>query len=293
VLKNKSTYWLLSVLLVAGCMTSRQPVVDPPAAKILRDGPPADDVDVSTIPDAVPRVDPVTIAGNKNPYTVLGKTYHLLPTSKGHREVGLASWYGSKFHGQKTSNGETYSMYGMTAAHKTLPIPCYARVTNLATNRSVIVRINDRGPFYDNRVIDLSYVAAKKLGYSEHGTTTVEVTVIDPVAFQKNSVQSPSVPGVAEPSPAPFPRVTQGAAVSKSVFLQVGAYSSQAAASQFSEQLSGLTIHPVAVRESVNHKERRSVFRVLVGPISDHLQLEQAREQLQQQGSVDAFVVHL
>lgn len=289
---NNATYWLLSILLVAGCMTSTQPVVDPTSAKILRDGPPAEDIDVSTIPDAEPRVDPITIAGNKNPYTVLGKTYHLLPTSKGHREVGLASWYGNKFHGQKTSNGETYSMYGMTAAHKTLPIPCYARVTNLATNRSVIVRVNDRGPFYDNRIIDLSYVAAKKLGYSDHGTAQVEVTVIDPVAFQKNSVQLPSVPGAVERPPAPFPQVIP-AASSKSAFLQVGAYGSQAAARRFSEQVSGLTVHPVAVLESVNDKEQRSLFRVLIGPIADHQQLEQTREQLQHQGSIDPFLVYL
>lgn len=190
--------------LLASCMDVgyREPSAQNEQSPV-KDGAPLADIDVSTIADAVPRLDPVTRAGNKNPYSVNDKTYHLLPTAKGYREVGIASWYGTKFHGRKTANGEPYSLYGMTAAHTTLPIPSYVRVRNMANGRSVIVRINDRGPFHSDRIIDLSYAAAKKLGYSDQGTARVEVTAIDPLTYQKNSVQAPQIEGTISPSLAP------------------------------------------------------------------------------------------
>ena len=123
---------------------------------------------MSRIPDAVPM--PHNGSVKANPYTVLGKTYYPMNDARAYRMVGTASWYGTKFHGQATANGETYDLYGMTAAHKTLPLPSYVRVTNLDNGKSVIVRVNDRGPFYSDRVIDLSFAAAKKLGYAETGT---------------------------------------------------------------------------------------------------------------------------
>lgn len=136
-------------------------------------------VDVMAVPDAVPRYEERTRAGNSVKYEVLGKQYKVLTASKGYQETGMASWYGAKFHGRKTSNGEVYDMYAMTAAHKTLPIPSYVRVTNLKNQRSVVVRINDRGPFHENRIIDLSYTAAVKLGIQKMGTGFVEVTALD------------------------------------------------------------------------------------------------------------------
>ena len=143
-----------------------------------RDGAPWWDVDVSRIPDAVPM--PHNGPFKNNPYTVLGKTYYPLNNASAYSVVGTASWYGTKFHGQATANGEQYDLYGMTAAHKTLPLPSYVRVTNLDNGKSVIVRVNDRGPFYSDRVIDLSFAAAKKLGYAETGTAHVKVEGIDP-----------------------------------------------------------------------------------------------------------------
>uniref|UniRef100_A0A1I7YX64 DPBB_1 domain-containing protein n=1 Tax=Steinernema glaseri TaxID=37863 RepID=A0A1I7YX64_9BILA len=136
-----------------------------------KDGAPWWDVDVSKIPDATPTVH----TGNykANPYTVLGKTYFPIQDSRNYRAEGTASWYGTKFHGQNTANGEVYDLYGMSAAHKTLPLPAYVKVTNLDNQRSVILRVNDRGPFYSDRIIDLSYAAAKKLGYAETGTARV------------------------------------------------------------------------------------------------------------------------
>jgi len=135
-------------------------------------------------PNAVPRVEPLSRHGNRfgktNSYVALKKRYHVLPTSKGYRKRGQASWYGTQFHGRKTSNGERYNMFAMTAAHTTLPLPTYAKVTNLENGKSVIVKINDRGPFHGNRLIDLSYVAAAKLGILSRGTGRVEVESIDP-----------------------------------------------------------------------------------------------------------------
>ena len=131
-------------------------------------------------PDPTPRKLPVSRYGNPTSYEVFGETYHLLPTNVGYTERGVASWYGKKFHGRRASSGETYNMYAMTAAHKTLPIPVYAKVTNLENGRSIIVKINDRGPFVKNRLIDLSYAAATKLGVVKKGTAPVEVTTIIP-----------------------------------------------------------------------------------------------------------------
>jgi len=136
-----------------------------PSFNEQRDSAPINPRDVSAVKDAVPAPVRRTIAGNKSPYTVLGKTYTLLPESRGYKEQGLASWYGQKFHGRNTSNGEVYDMYAMTAAHKTLPIPSYVKVTNLDNGRSIVVRVNDRGPFHTDRIIDLSYAGAVKLDF--------------------------------------------------------------------------------------------------------------------------------
>jgi peptidoglycan lytic transglycosylase len=144
------------------------------------DGPEANPpADVASIPDAVPKREPLADSGNK-PYTVSGKTYYPLADASGYHERGIASWYGRKFKGKRTSSGEPYDMYAMTAAHKTLPLPSYARVRNLHNGRSVVVRINDRGPFLSNRLIDLSYAAAAKLGILGTGTGVVEVDAIGP-----------------------------------------------------------------------------------------------------------------
>jgi len=238
----------------------------------------------------VPKVEPITRAGNKSPYTVLGKTYELLPTSRGYRERGVASWYGNKFHGRKTSNGEIYSMYGMTAAHKTLPIPSYVRVTNLANNRSVIVRVNDRGPFHGARIIDLSYAAAKKLDYSAKGTATVEVVAIDPREYQKNTVEQPRI---NEMPINEVPVVTTGkqpgTGKSGNQYLQVGAFSNQVAAVDLSEHLQGISEYPVVVRQP---QEPQSLYKVLVGPVNDQLKLFDLRDLLKQSENLSPFVVY-
>ena len=196
-----------------GAIVRAQPGLD--INRAHKDGAPWWDVDVSKIPDATPTLH--TGPYKANPYTVLGKNYFPLQDSKTYVQSGTASWYGTKFHGQNTANGEVYDLYGMSAAHKTLPLPSYVRVTNLDNNRSVILRVNDRGPFYSDRIIDLSFAAAKKLGYAESGTARVKVEGIDPHEWW--AAQGRPVPMVlAQPKMAnqPAPAVAQPVAVAAS-----------------------------------------------------------------------------
>ncbi|WP_407069836.1 septal ring lytic transglycosylase RlpA family protein [Luteibacter sahnii] len=164
-----------------------------------RDSVPTDIPDVSKLPEPVPKTEPRSLYGNKSPYSVLGQTYTVMDNPRGYVERGIASFYGNKFHGYKTSNLEEYDMYQFSAAHKTLPLPSYARVTNLENGKSVIVRINDRGPFHENRLIDLSFAAAVKIGVWPKGTGLVEVRAIDP--RDPSSAAAPAV--VTTPRPAP------------------------------------------------------------------------------------------
>ena len=235
----------LTLLLVA-CSTN-QPV------KEERDGidhsfpPPAN---IDSIPDAVPAIEPLSRYGNPESYQVFGREYRTLPERSHYRETGIASWYGSKFHGKRTSSGEPYDMYAMTAAHKSLPLPTYARVTNLQNGRSVVVKINDRGPFHDNRLIDLSYTAAWKLGIAANGTGLVEVEAIDP-----------SIP---EPKPVPPP--VQATAGLPEIFLQVGAFGSQQNANRLKDRLQSALNTAVLVQEP--HATDQPLFRVQIGPIA-------------------------
>ncbi len=162
------------------------------------DNPPAD---LDSIPDAIPRDEPLRPA-NKRPYAALGKSYTPMTTLASYRERGIASWYGRRYHGQKTASGEPYDMYTMTAAHTTLPLPSYARVTNIQNGKSVVVRVNDRGPFHSDRLIDLSYTAAYKLGVLDGGSGWVEVESILPGAGSSMQIASVPAPG---PNSAPQP----------------------------------------------------------------------------------------
>jgi rare lipoprotein A len=267
--------FLLAALLLQGCGSNspRPPqVVDPSRGGIsaadlppdwdIKDGTPPRLLDPNAIADAVPRRDVVTKAGNKSPYTVLGETYNVMPSGRGFRQRGMASWYGTKFHGKKTSNGEDYDVYSMTAAHKTLPIPCYVRVTNLENGRKAVVRVNDRGPFLHNRIIDLSYAAATKLGYANKGTALLEIEYIDtgnPVtAFAAAPRPAPyagPVKPVSQPAPQPVSTTAQR-------YLQAGAFGNYDSARQLAEKLQRQLNRPVFV----NSKQPK-VYRVHVGPI--------------------------
>ena len=145
-----------------------------------QDGPPGRTISAADIQDAVPKSEPLSKYGNPSSYVVAGRRYYVLDSASGYVQRGTASWYGTKFHGQRTSSGEMYDMYTMSAAHRSLPLPTYVQVTNLENNKRAIVKVNDRGPFYGNRLIDLSYAAAVKLGIAANGTAQVEVRAIDP-----------------------------------------------------------------------------------------------------------------
>jgi rare lipoprotein A len=167
---------ILTATLLAGCAGTIERASD--------DIPPH----IARIPDAVPKVEPLAKSGNAPSYTVNGQRYFVKSQCQGYVERGLASWYGKPFHGRKTSSGETYDMHAMSAAHKTLPLPTYARITNLTNGRSIVIRINDRGPFHEERLIDLSHTAAVKLGVTKTGTARVEVRALEPEAVEEPSI---------------------------------------------------------------------------------------------------------
>lgn len=237
-------------------------------SQAIEDGAPDSDIDVTHLADAIPEKVIITNAGNRSPYTVLGKTYHIDFDTEGFTESGYASWYGKKFHGNKTSNGETYDMFAMTAAHKTLAIPTYVRVTNLENQRTVVVRVNDRGPFHSGRIIDLSYAAAKKLGYHQKGTAKVKIEVLTRVEDPK---VASAVAGVIDP--ALMPENTDNA---PKTYLQAGAFSKQESAVQLQRRLHALTGHSVEVRAEPLNK----LYKVLIGPIVDRYQLVDLRQKL-------------
>ncbi len=253
-----------AVFVLAGCgaltraLPTSAPAAEPTPGEPRRgayykdDGPGANaPPGLEQIPDAVPRAEPLHRFANR-PYEVFGKQYVPLAQAGGFRERGVASWYGRRYHGQRTSSGEPYDMYAMSAAHPTLPIPGYVRVTNVANGRSVVVRVNDRGPFHAGRIIDLSYTAALKLGYVDAGSAQVEVEVIQPGG----------APPAAAPASAPVAPVTS-AVEAKGIFLQLGAFSSRDNAESFRARVRrDLTWLNDAVRVTVGG----GLFRLHLGP---------------------------
>lgn len=303
----------ITAALLASCSSTPAPSTTPSKgggisgpgdyARPHKDGAPWWDVDVSQIPDAVPV--PHYGPYKANPYTVLGKTYFPISDGRRYSATGTASWYGTKFHGQPTANGEKYDLYGMSAAHKTLPLPTYVKVTNLENGRTVTLRVNDRGPFYSDRIIDLSFAAAKKLGYAERGTAKVKVEGIDPQqwwAEQGRPVPSMMAqPQVAAAKPAsnmtqpieqytPPPQQHAAATVpleieakknaspaASGLFLQVGAFANPDAAQLLKDKLSGVVSAPVFISSVVHNQQ--TLHRVRLGPIGtpdEALQLEQS-----------------
>jgi rare lipoprotein A len=239
------------LLFLGGCATVPEPVETPPTPApppqtkgggYYKDDGPHDKppANLDQIADAVPRAEPLHRFANR-PYTVFGTGYVPLSTVQPFRQRGIASWYGRRFHGQKTSSGEVYDMYGMTAAHPTLPIPSYARVTRVSNGKSVVVRVNDRGPFHANRIIDLSYAAAHRLGYVQAGSAEVEVESIVPGTAQEASLSAPKA----------------------SVYVQVGAFSAR-------ENAEGLRSRIAAelaeLKEAVQVLSIGNLWRLHVGP---------------------------
>ena len=264
----------LVALTLTAC--SSVPVSSPSSSSggrysIAQDRAPSRQVSIDSIPDVIPEPVTRTMAGNRSPYTVLGKAYTVLPTEQGYSETGIASWYGEKFHGHKTSNGEIFDMYLASAAHKSLPIPSFVRVTNLENNRNLVVRVNDRGPFHGDRIIDLSYAAALKLGYADRGTARVQLEAIvvnedgRGVAYSTRSARSPER------------AIQEEAAVRK--YVQVGAFSELYSAEQVSDLLRKITRHPVFIR-SVRIGSGSILHRVRVGPLKDMTEIRKLRQRV-------------
>lgn len=248
--------------------------------------------------DAVPKSEQLSRYGNPRSYVVAGKRYYVLNTAKGYDQVGNASWYGAKFHGRHTSSDEPYNMYSMTAASPVLPIPSYVRVTNLANNRTAIVKVNDRGPFHSNRIIDLSYAAAKKLGYTGSGTARVRVTAIDTGAppLDKLYAQNLVSPGNSKAASATPPaikstkhtiQIAQNSSKTKTpVYLQVGAFTTRDKAETVSKQVAKLTKldhTQVAVKTGYGHNHT-PLYRVHIGPLANSDKSKQVEQLLQQHG---------
>jgi len=264
---------VLPVLLaVVSCSSAPEQTPESPNKgrySISQDRAPTQIVDLSIIPEVIPQPINRTMAGNRSPYTVLGKSYQVLPTEEGYNESGVASWYGEKFHGHKTSNGEVFDMYQVSAAHKSLPIPSFLRVTNLDNNRSIVVRVNDRGPFHGDRVIDLSYAAALKLGYADRGTARVQLeSIVANGAFRDRGVSATTSAAGNENL-----RISS----SSSKYLQVGAFSELSTAQEVSTKVEEITSLPVFIR-TVNISKSRTLHRVRVGPISDSGQIQRVSE---------------
>jgi len=271
---------LLAALLLAGCSgkavkpdaTTRPPAASAPTAAPsggglyaphIQDGGPPVPPDVSGLAEPVPVDEPLARYGNRSPYTVLGKTYSVLPSAQGYVERGIASWYGTKFHGRPTSSFEPYDMYKFTAAHKSLPLPTFVRVTNLENGRSLIVRVNDRGPFHGDRIIDLSYAAAVRLGVHINGTAQVEVRAL--------SARENTQPPLAAESEHRGRR-----------WLQVGSFGDHANVRSVEQRLREAGFRQQrALRADVGG---RSVWRVQIGPLTSTRAVNDAEHTLRKLG---------
>jgi rare lipoprotein A len=244
--RNRIIYWgggfLSTTLLIVAC--GHQPPVESPD----EDGP-GDILINKDPPDAVPKVEARSHYGNSPSYVVAGKRYHVLKSSLGYVERGIASWYGRKFHRRRTSSGEPYDMYAMTAAHKRLPLPTYVRVTNLENGRSAVLRVNDRGPFHSNRIIDLSFAAAKKLDIIRNGTGLVEVQAINP--RQPMPTQSTFLPTVSR---------------DPDVYIQVGAFASRQNAETLRERLKLHDLGKIEILPS--EVGAQTLYKVRIGPLA-------------------------
>jgi rare lipoprotein A len=257
-------------LLLAACASqppeTEQEAADesiaPPESRyaVQHDFAPLRPISPEDVVDATPFPDPILAVGNMSPYVINGVTYEVLKDYRSYSERGTASWYGAKFTGHETSNGELYDVYLASAAHKSLPIPCFARVTNLENGKSIVVRVNDRGPFHADRLIDLSYAAAVKLGYMDKGTAPVEVEVI-------------AVVGVDD---------RRDASYGKYRYLQLGAFGSESTAKTLLAELQNLVSAPVFI--SPVDAGGTMLYRVRMGPVDDNQHLLALQQRLQDSG---------
>jgi len=237
---------LLSCFLLFSCGR-----IDKVVSPVAVDSAPKKKIDVETIPNAIPKKEPKSRYGNPKSYVVFGKRYYVMDSSKGYIEKGIASWYGTKFHGRRTSSCETYDMYAMTAAHKSLPLPTYVKVTNLSNDKFIVVKVNDRGPFHENRIIDLSYTAAIKLDIIQKGTGLVEVKAIDP----------------EEPKEDNLVKDDKISTQDTSFYIQVGTFSKLESAKILKQKLGSFGDNLIKISNVI--VSGNTLYRVRIGPFTD------------------------
>jgi rare lipoprotein A len=294
-----SAFWIatLGVMMLFGCGSnpSRSPGSTKPGGYYLDDGPGANPPsNLDTISEPVPRLEPINRSTSR-PYSALGHAYRPYTELTPYKARGVASWYGKRYHGQKTSCGEVYDMYAMTAAHTLLPLPSYARVTNLVNGRSVIVRINDRGPFHQDRLIDLSYLAAQRLGLLGRGSGVVEVEAIIPGRDARPPITATAGPPAEiertvqpERLSAPEPAAVSPEVDPVGIYVQLGAFSAAQNAEDFLRKMR-LDLGWLADPMTVNHKG--SLYRVHAGPYASRTQADSAAERIQKELGFKALVL--
>ena len=269
---TKGIIFLLTALWLAGCQTNNvdksneKPVTDSKSkgAYYLDDGP--EEVipeNLSSIPNAIPKKEPLNKFSNR-PYKVFGKTYYPMTILKPYTATGYATWYGKKYHGNKTSIGEVYDMYKMTAAHKTLPLPCYVKVTNLKNDKTVIVRVNDRGPFVKDRIIDLSYAAANRLEIIEKGSELVKVELID------------------------LDKKVKVSKINKQIYIQAGLFSDEKNANNLINKIKKLG---TVKNENIKKIKNEDQFQVLIGPFKNNQKAKIKKDELSDNFFINGFIV--
>jgi rare lipoprotein A len=272
-------------MAIAGCGSApSRPATSKPGGYYLDDGPGANPpANLDSIREPTPKVERINRFTSR-PYAVLGRTYTPYTQLTPYKASGVASWYGKRYHGQKTSSGEVYDMYAMTAAHTILPLPSYARVTSIATGKSVVVRVNDRGPFHEDRLIDLSYIAAQRLGLLGRGSGMVEVEAIIP-GTEVLPVASVVAP---EPDPAPASTAPPLSAESGGIYVQLGAFSAAENAEAFQRRM---RIELGWLSDSMNVYRKDGLYRVYAGPYSSREEAGRAAERVQKELGFKALVL--
>lgn len=255
--------------------------VDEPGGYYIDDGPHANPPNVDNIPNAVPRKEPLSATGNK-PYVALGQNFVPMKSYQAYKQTGVGSWYGKRFHGKKTSSGEIYDMYSMTAAHPTLPIPSYVKVTNPANRRSVIVRVNDRGPFKKGRLIDLSYAAAHKLGYINKGSTNLQAEAIDPNDYPLYAAKSQPEKTVATNQTSDSDNSTIG-----QFFVQAGAFKLQENADSLIKKIQNMVF---SVKPRMITLYNNALYKVKLGPYNSRADADDIANKLRSQLNTNIIV---
>tara|TARA_R110001583_G_scaffold10019_8_gene46801 strand:- start:18577 stop:19425 length:849 start_codon:yes stop_codon:yes gene_type:complete len=281
---TKSIFILAFLILINACSTGRY--------QDTHDSTPNRLPNQSELKDAIARAEPYSRGGNRN-YQVRGLNYKVLSSAQAFEQTGIASWYGQKFHGHLTSNGEIYDMYAMSAAHKNLPLPTYLKVTNLANNKSVIVRVNDRGPFHQNRIVDLSYSAAYKLDMLKTGTAKVKITAITKFEGEAKKASS-HVPSNKVKNHALEQALAQSLTqplrqdlVQEKYYIQVFATSKPTLAKKTAKALAK------QYSQTVNYPEENGIYRIQIGPIINTTTLNKLLEELKQGNYPSAYLVDL